>query len=167
MLRSAVRTMRAAITVLAMTGAPSTTANGGSTGTDQVVRHVLTSSHPLAAPGETFELVEYIIPAGAVLPVHRHPGVQMATVSTGSLTYHVVSHGSVTVNRANGDQETVGPGRAVTFHRGDSWVEPVGMVHFAENHTDEPVILMSSSLLDDHHPPTELVDEPENADAEA
>lgn len=161
MISRALRSMRVAVSVMSLTGAPTTTASGRSTGPSQVVRHVLTSSHPLTAPGETFELVEYIIPARAVLPVHRHPGVQMATVASGALTYHVISHGSVEVNRANGDHEVVGPGQSVTFHKGDSWVEPIGMVHYAENLGDEPVILMSTSLLDDHHPPTELVDEQE------
>src|SRR5665811_724570 len=95
-----------------------------------VIRHVLSSSHPLAAPGETFELVEYIIPAGAVLPVHTHPGVQMATVESGTLTYHVIDHGSVTVNRADGTEEVVGPGESSAFTVGDSWAEPIGMIHY-------------------------------------
>lgn len=130
------------------------TANG------QVIRHVLSSSHPLSAPGETLELVQYTIPAGAELPVHKHPGVQMATVESGTLTYHVIRDGRVTVNRADGTEQVVGPGETITFGVGDSWVEPVGMVHYAENTTEEPVVLMSSSLLDDEVPPTELVEEP-------
>ena len=125
-----------------------------------VVRHILSSTHPLSAPGETLELVQYIIPASAELPVHKHPGVQMATVESGTLTYHVIEHGSVTVTRADGTEETVGPGETAAFTVGDSWVEPVGMVHYAENLTSEPVVLMSSSLLDDDEPPTELVEEP-------
>ena len=124
-----------------------------------VIRHVLSSNHPLSAPGETLELVQYIIPAGAVLPVHMHPGVQMATVESGTLTYHVVSHGNAIVTRADGTEEVVEPGSATTFKVGDSWVEPVGMVHYAENRTTESIILISTSLLDDDEPPTELVDE--------
>ena len=124
-----------------------------------VERRVLSSSHPLAAPGETLELVQYTIPSGAKLPVHKHPGVQMATIEKGELTYHVVSHGEVQVNRHDGDEETIHPGQSATFTSGDSWVEPVGMVHYAENRSDTSVILMSTSLLDDHEPPTELVDE--------
>ncbi len=126
----------------------------------QVVRHVLSSAHPRAAPGETLELVQYTIPAGAKLPVHQHPGVQMATVESGTLAYHVLRGGSATVTRADGTGETIEPGHAATFGVGDSWVEPVGMVHYAENVTDEPVVLLSSSLLDDDVPPTELVDDP-------
>lgn len=125
-----------------------------------VVRHILSSTHPASAPGETFELVQYIIPAGAELPVHTHPGVQMATVESGSLTYHVVAHGQVTVTRAGGAEETIGPGEQALFCVGDSWVEPVGMVHFAENRTIAPVVLISSSLLDDDAPPAALVQTP-------
>ena len=128
-------------------------------GNASVVRHVLSSSHPLAAPGETLELVQYTIPGRATLPVHKHPGVQMATVESGALTYHVVDHGEVTVTRADGSEDTITPGNFATFTVGDSWVEPVGMVHYAENLTDEPVVLMSTSLLDDHEPPTELVND--------
>jgi quercetin dioxygenase-like cupin family protein len=123
-----------------------------------VIRHVLSSNHPRSAPGETLELVQYIIPAGAVLPVHMHPGVQMATVESGTLTYHVVSHGSADVSRANGIKETIEPGASTTFAVGDSWVEPVGMVHYAENLTEDLIVLISTSLLDDSQPPTELVD---------
>lgn len=125
-----------------------------------VVRHILSSTHPASAPGETLELVQYVIPAGAVLPVHTHPGVQMATVESGALTYHVVDHGQVTVTRADGAEEIVGPGEQAIFSAGDAWVEPVGMVHYAGNHTEAPVVLISSSLLDDDMPPAELVESP-------
>ena len=125
----------------------------------QVVRHVLSASHPLAAPGERLELVQYTIPAGARLPVHKHPGDQMATVESGELTYHVMHDGTVVVNRADGTEEEIQPGQDTTFSVGDSWVEPGGMVHWAENQTDEPIVLISSALLDDDEPPTELVEE--------
>jgi len=127
---------------------------------EPVVRHVLSSAHPTSAPGETLELVQYIIPAGSVLPVHTHPGVQMATVESGALTYHVIDHGQVTVTRADGSEETVGPGEQAIFSVGDSWVEPIGMIHYAENHTATPVVLISSSLLDDNAPPSALVKAP-------
>ncbi len=85
-----------------------------------VVRHILSSTHPASAPGETLELVQYVIPAGAMLPVHTHPGVQMATVESGALTYHVVDHGQVTVTRADGAEEIVGPGEQAIFSAGDA-----------------------------------------------
>ncbi len=112
-----------------------------------VVREVLSSAEPEAAPGEVLALVEYTIPAGAVLIVHTHPGVQMATVESGVLTYHVIENGSAPVTRADGTEELIGPGESTTFETGDSFVEPEGMVHYGENLTDEPVVLMVASLF--------------------
>ncbi len=124
-----------------------------------VVRDVLGSDDPESAPGELFELARYTIPAHFALPVHIHPGVQMAVVESGTLTYHVVENGSIEVTWADGTEELIGPGETATFTVGDSWVEPEGMVHYAENLTDEPVILLSSSLLDADEPTAILVDE--------
>jgi quercetin dioxygenase-like cupin family protein len=117
-----------------------------------VERDVLSASEPESAPGELLELVRYTIPAGFVLPVHTHPGVQMATVESGTLTYHVIENGSVTVTRADGSELVVGPGETVTLEVGDAWVEPEGMVHYAENLTSEPVVLMATSLLEEGEP---------------
>lgn len=125
-----------------------------------VVREVLASSDPAEAPGEVFALARYTIPAGVVLPVHKHPGNQMATVISGTLTYHVVANGDVPITRANGTKETAHPGDTVTFTVGDSWVEPEGMIHYAENKTDQPVVLLSSSLFAANKPPSELVATP-------
>ena len=123
-----------------------------------VVREVLGSDEPDEAPGELLELSRYTIPAGFVLPVHKHPGVQMATVVSGTLTYHVVSDGEVIVTRADGTTETGGPGDTLVFEVGDSWVEPEGMVHWAENLTDEPVVLLATSLFEDGVPASEIVE---------
>jgi len=112
-----------------------------------VVRDVLSSAEPESAPGEVLALVEYTIPAGAVLIVHTHPGVQMATVESGTLTYHVIENGSAPVTRADGTEDLIGPGESTTFEVGDSFVEPEGMVHYGENLTDEPVVLMVASLF--------------------
>ncbi len=124
-----------------------------------VVRDVLSSTDPEAAPGEVLELVEYTIPAGAVLIVHTHPGVQMATVESGELTYHVIENGSAPVIRADGTEDLIGPGESTTFEVGDSFVEPEGMVHYGENLTDEPVVLLATSLLEADEPAAILVEE--------
>ena len=158
---------RAAVVLCVLTGASVTTlraaqdATPGSAtpvATVAVVRHVFISDEPESAPGETLALVEYTIAAGAVLPVHTHPGVQMATVESGTLTYHVIERGRVTISRADGTDEIVGPGETAIFEVGDSWVEPEGMVHYAENLTTEPIVLLSTSLLAEDEPPTELVE---------
>ena len=127
---------------------------GGATpGPSPVVeRDVLTESEPEAAPGYLYEFARYTIPPGFVLPVHTHPGVQMAIVESGTLTYHVLENGSITVTRADGTVEEIGPGETATLTVGDAWVEPAGMVHYAENLTEEPVILLATSLLDASEP---------------
>ncbi len=124
-----------------------------------VVREVLSSADPESAPGEVLALVEYTIPAGAVLPVHIHPGIQMATVESGTLTYHVIENGSAPVTRADRTEEIIGPGESTTFEVGDSFVEPEGMVHYGENLTDEPVVLLATSLLEADEPAAILVEE--------
>lgn len=142
------------------TPAPSGTPASATPAAGGVVREVLASSDPKEAPGEVLSLVRYTIPAGAKLPVHKHPGDQMATVISGTLTYHVVANGDVPITRANGTKETAHPGDTVVFTVGDSWVEPEGMIHYAENRTDQPVVLLSSSLFAGNEPPTELVATP-------
>lgn len=142
------------------TPAPSGTPASATPAAGGVVREVLASSDPKEAPGEVLSLVRYTIPAGAKLPVHKHPGDQMATVISGTLTYHVVANGDVPITRANGAKETAHPGDTVVFTVGDSWVEPEGMIHYAENRTDQPVVLLSSSLFAGNEPPTELVATP-------
>ena len=123
-----------------------------------VVREVLGSDEPDEAPGEILELSRYTIPAGFVLPVHTHPGVQMATVELGTLTYHVIANGEVPVTRADGTKETGLPGDTLTFTVGDSWVEPEGMIHYAENLTNEPVVLLATSLFEEGEPTSEIVE---------
>lgn len=125
----------------------------------EVVREVLSDADPESAPGEVFELVRYTIAPGAVLPVHTHPGVQMAIVESGTLTYHVVDNGMVAVTRADGTDEVIESGETVTFEAGDAWDEPEGMVHYAENLTDEPVVLIAASLLEVGEPTAILIDE--------
>lgn len=146
--------------VATQTGTPVAGTPAATPAAGGVVREVLASSDPSEAPGEVLSLVRYTIPAGAKLPVHKHPGDQMATVISGTLTYHVVANGDVPVTRANGTKETAHPGDTITFNVGDSWVEPEGMIHYAENLTDQPVVLLSSSLFAANEPPTELVATP-------
>jgi quercetin dioxygenase-like cupin family protein len=153
----------ALLALVAIIGRLPATAQDGTSGATpapapQVVREVLGEAEPDSAPGESFELSRYIIPAGAVLPAHTHPGVQMAIVESGTLTYHVVENGSITVTRADGTEEVIGPGETATMEVGDAWVEPEGMVHYAENLTGEPVILLSASLFTEGEPASEIVD---------
>lgn len=138
---------------IAQDASPTPDAYGG-----ELQKEVLAADDEVpAAPGEILTLTRYIIPAGAELPVHTHPGVQIASVELGTFTYHVLE-GEVFVTRADGTEETFGSGSTITFEVGDSWVEPEGMIHYAQNLTDSEVILISSALMDEGQNPTILVD---------
>jgi quercetin dioxygenase-like cupin family protein len=145
---------------VAQEATPTADAYGG-----ELVKEVLVSEDQIeAAPGEILTLTRYIIPPGAELPVHTHPGVQMASVESGVFTYTVVE-GEVYVTRADDTEETFSSGDTVTFNEGDSWIEPEGMIHFAQNLSDGEVILISTALLDSDEDATILVELPATPEA--
>ena len=121
------------------------------------VRDVLVEGSPLAANGQVLQLVRYDIPAGVVLPMHTHPGMQAAYIESGVLTYHVVTGGSIPVTRAAHDgtpeaTELIAPGQTTELHPGDSVVEIDGVVHYGENLGTETVVILASTLLDPNEP---------------
>lgn len=127
-----------------------------------IIRTPLGQTDPSTAEGETLGLWHYLIPAGAVLPRHTHPGYQVARVLSGVLTYEVVS-GEAQVTRRDGSTETVGAGSTVTLTPGDTIVEPPAMVHTASNSGRRPVVIFSATLFDTGAEPATLVEpaEPE------
>lgn len=137
----------------AATATASPDAYGGTVEKDVLIDE----SGDASAPGETLSLTRYTIPAGAKLPVHYHPGVQLASVVSGELTYHVVE-GELHVVRADDTTVTYGAGATVVFVAGDSWEEPEGMIHYAENLGDEPVVLIATALLETDKDATILVE---------
>lgn len=138
------------------TGTPASPASGG------VVREVLSSGNPAAAPGEVLELVRYTIPAGTLLPAHTHPGMQAATIESGTLHYTVLV-GEVPVTRAAGsdpglpDAVTAGGGE-VAIGPGDAFVEAAGVAHYGRNAGPEPVVILVASLFTIGEPPAHLVE---------
>jgi quercetin dioxygenase-like cupin family protein len=117
------------------------------------VRTTLAMGMPEGAPGQTLELVRYDIPAGVTLAVHIHPGMQIATVVSGELTYHVLK-GTVQIGRAanaagtnQGATEPLSAGESTVLSPGDWVVEVPGAVHYGENLGTEPVVLLASTLL--------------------
>ena len=120
------------------------------------VRDVLVESSPADADGQVMQLVRYDIPAGLVLPEHTHPGTQQAYIESGVLTYHVVTGGTLTVTRADGTTEQLGPGQSTELHAGDTVVETANVVHYGENLGTEPVIILAADLLDPDEPASVL-----------
>ena len=122
--------------------------------TQPVVREILGRvDDPRGAPHRRLTLVRYTIAAGAELVPHLHPGVQMASMVSGVLTYRVIS-GTATIHRTvdpNGValavERVVGPADT-ELHPGDLVVEDSSMVHFGSNRTSEPVVILAALITD-------------------
>lgn len=113
-----------------------------------VVREILaTDADPPGAPGRTLTLVRYTIAPGAQLPAHIHPGVQLAAIQSGSLTYTVLS-GTASVERADGTTEPVTGPATVLLKPGDEVTETGDMVHFGANSTGAPVVILATLLTE-------------------
>ncbi len=117
-----------------------------------VVRSVLAAGMPSAAPGEDLELVRYTIAPHTALAPHHHPGMQLALIESGTLTYSVIE-GTIVVHRPDGSSHTIGPGETGTITPGEWIAETESIVHFGANDTDDPVVILAASLLAADEPP--------------
>jgi len=95
---------------------------------------------------------------GGCCPLQTHPGLQVVWIESGVLTLNVVSGGSVPVTRDQGaapaTTELVGPGQSTELRPGDSLVEIEGIVHYAQNLGDGPVVFLAAALLEQDEPPS-------------
>ena len=115
---------------------------------EPVVKEVLAEdTEPPGAPGYTLTLMRYTIAPGAQLAPHVHPGVQMAEIESGTLTYTIVS-GTAQVRRGEGAAEPFTGPATISLAPGDSVVEPFDMVHFGANDTDEPLVILATLLTE-------------------
>jgi quercetin dioxygenase-like cupin family protein len=117
-----------------------------------VVRTVLASGIPDAAPSDRLELVRYVIQPGTTLVAHHHPGMQLALIESGTLTYTVLD-GEVTVHAADGTTRSIGPGETGTIEAGEWIVEDESIHHYGKNAGSVPVVIVASSLLAADEPP--------------
>lgn len=128
--------------------------------TQSVTREVLASGYPTQDKKQILELVRYSIAPRTKLPTHIHPGMQIERVEAGTLTYTVVK-GEAKITKNNGTELMLQAGKTIQLTVGDSLVESAGMVHYGENKTNNPVILLSASLFDAKQPKAILI-HPEN-----
>jgi hypothetical protein len=139
---------------LACSGSPTTPAATAADPPAPVVREILAQMVDApGAPDRRLTLVRYTIAPAAQLPPHVHPGVQMASIVSGTLTYHVVS-GTATVQRgvtADGapaaTESFTGPAET-TLNAGDAVIENGSMVHFGANRTAAPLVILAALLTD-------------------
>ena len=149
--RAAVMLAIALLTVGAIALSPTSHAQDQSTYEQALTRTVLGSDNPPTAPDETLQLSLIAIPSGTSLPVHTHPGVQIASVVQGELTYYVLQ-GSATINRAEGvgtpmPTEELQAGESTVLSDGDTVIERANMIHYGENLGTEPVLIYTASLF--------------------
>lgn len=127
---------------------------------EPVVRTALAEAHdPAGAPGRTLGLSRVTVDPGAQLALHRHPGVQIATIARGTLSYWVL-RGSVTVRRGDPDSaagarvvRTIAAGQKGKVRTGDWIVEQPGTIHRAANEGSVQIEILISSLFKDGEPP--------------
>jgi quercetin dioxygenase-like cupin family protein len=119
-------------------------------GIDEITRQVIEDGVPDSAQGQVLELTRVIIPAGMEIAPHTHPGLQLAVIVEGTLTYTVVE-GQVEVTHDSGTAsvttQTVRSGETVELRPGSAVMEVPGMVHMARNDGDVAVVVYLSSLF--------------------
>ena len=134
--------------------AESVQASGDDALATPVVREILArTTNPPGAPGHDLTLVRYTIAPGAELAPHVHPGVQLAAIESGTLSYRVIS-GTATIHRgvdAAGEpasvEQVAGPADT-ELGAGDVVVEPAELHHFGANRTAAPVIILATLITE-------------------
>lgn len=145
-------------------GAPGSTASAPAS--EPVVKDVLAEMvDPPGGDGSTLTLIRYTIAPRARLDPHIHPGVQLASVESGTLTYTVES-GTAVVHRADGTTEDVTGPTTTELGPGDAVQETLDMVHFGANETDRPVVILATLLTADGEGLAVVVDDPTTATTE-
>jgi quercetin dioxygenase-like cupin family protein len=129
-------------------------------GAGSVLRLELADAEAADAPGRHLYLQEVTIGPDTRLSTHYHDGIQIATIRSGTLTYHMLE-GSVEITRADGTTETVAAPAVTELEPGDAVVEPVDAVHFGENAGDEPVVITLAALVAADAEIATVVDDPD------
>ena len=96
------------------------------------------------------------IPAHTRLALHRNPGIQLAYVQKGRLTY-TVERGVVNVYRGAADQDPrvvrrVTDGQTGSVNAGEWVIERPRVVHFGANDGDRPVVILLATLFKNGSP---------------
>jgi len=114
--------------------------------------------NPAGGKGRTLGLSRVTIPPHTALPLHRHPGNQIASIQRGTLTY-TVRTGDVQIFRgpATADAKpvrVVKAGQTAAVHPGEWVVESPGDVHFGANRGGKPVVILLATLFPNGAPPS-------------
>jgi hypothetical protein len=144
--------MKRAVAVLALVGlAVFLGTSRGSSTPPTAVRIPLATGFPSFAPGRQLSLMRVEVPPGTAFAPHRHPGMQVAYVVKGTLSY-TVYRGAVKVYKgpADGTQtlvETISAGHSGSIGAGEWLVETPEVWHAGGNKTKKPVEILLAALL--------------------
>ncbi|MGE3511051.1 MAG: hypothetical protein AB7N65_19440 [Vicinamibacterales bacterium] len=126
----------------------------GSPAAEPVVLEILgQADNPAGATGRRLTLVRYTIAPGTELVPHVHPGVQMASIVSGTLTYRVVS-GTATIHRQVNEDglpawvETLAGPADTALRPGDAVLEEASMVHLGANRTSDPIVILATLVTE-------------------
>lgn len=123
-----------------------------------VVREALAQDvNPAGAKGRTLGLSRVDVQPGAQLALHLHPGVQIARIDQGVLTYTVVT-GAVNVWRGNPEVKatkvrTIRAGQTAPIRTGQWIVEKPGTIHRARNGGKKTIVIYIATLFRNGAPP--------------
>ena len=153
------RPRRIAAVGLVALAIPAAAAGGYAIAAGQPTRTDLAEAkNPVGGKGRTLGLTRVVIPAGAQLAAHTHPGTEIARIERGTLTYTVDRKGTVPVYRGDVGSarklRTLRPGQTARLRAGDWIVEQPGMVHHAANNGGGRVVILLSSLFPTGAPPS-------------
>ena len=138
--------------VMLLAGAAVVACAAGARAPAQATRTVLAQAvNPPGANGRTLGLSRVRIPPHTRLALHRHPGVQLAYIQEGTLSY-TVKRGVVKVYRGDADKDPVvvrriAGGHSGKVHAGEWVIERPGVVHFGANRGDRPVVILLATLF--------------------
>jgi quercetin dioxygenase-like cupin family protein len=145
--------------MLAATGVGAYAAGTAHEAPAQATRVALAQAvNPTGASGRTLALSRVTIPARTQLAQHRHPGVQIAYIQKGTLTY-TVKTGVVNVYRGAADQNPrivrrIRGGHTGTVHAGEWVIEKPSVIHFGANNRDKPLVILLATLFTNGSPPS-------------
>jgi Cupin domain len=117
----------------------------------------LAAGYPSSARGYRLSLTEAVLPPGAGFPPHRHPGMQVAYVQSGTLQY-TVFQGRVKIFRGHpgSSQKLVGvlrAGQTGSIKAGEWIIEIPSLHHKGANTGHKRVVILLATLLRSNEPP--------------
>jgi hypothetical protein len=120
-------------------------------------RSDLAAGLPNFAPGYRLSLTEAVLPPGAAFPPHRHPGMQVAYIESGTLQF-TVFRGRVKVFRGHPGAtqklvQVLRAGRTGSIRAGEWITETSSLWHLGANVGRKRVVILLATLLREDKPP--------------